>query len=71
VLARLFAAEPQRGSLAWPEGFDGGIAHRLDNATSGLLVVADDATALAELRGRFSRGELRKRYLFLSARAVP
>ena len=71
VLARLFAAEPQRGSLAWPEGFDGGIAHRLDTGTSGLLVVADDATALAELRGRFSRGELRKRYLFLSARAVP
>jgi 23S rRNA pseudouridine1911/1915/1917 synthase len=70
VLARLLAgvpgqAEPEDGP--WPEGFAGGILHRLDTATSGLLVVAKSLPALALGRERFGSRQLRKRYRFLSA----
>ena len=39
VLGRLLADDPARAELAWPTGFEGGIAHRLDRSTSGALVV--------------------------------
>lgn len=71
VLARLRVARPELGQQAWPAGFEGGIAHRLDNATSGLLIVARTPGALAELRALFSAGALRKRYRFVTARQVP
>ena len=64
LLARLRASG--RGGGAWPEGFEGGLAHRLDNATSGLVVCARDPDALAELRARFRSGLLEKRYLLHS-----
>ncbi len=56
---------------AWPLGFDGGIAHRLDTSTSGLLLVARSVSALAALREQFSDKSLDKRYHFLTARNPP
>lgn len=57
---------PTQGSVAWPEGFDGGILHRLDTATSGLVWVARDLEGLARRRALFSAGVLEKRYVFLT-----
>ncbi len=71
VLRRLLALLPGQAEPDWPFGFAGGIAHRLDNPTSGQLLVARDPDALAALRERFRRKELRKRYVFLTARDVP
>ena len=51
---------------AWPEGFDLGIAHRLDIPTSGQLLVARSPDALQRLRRAFSEKRLTKRYCFLS-----
>lgn len=53
---------------AWPTGFEGGIAHRLDTATAGVMVVARDPAALAELRAHW--GQVRKWYRFTSLGAV-
>jgi len=71
VLARLLVEEPWREEIAWPEGFAGGIAHRLDGSTSGALMVADDAAELARLRDLFAAHLLEKTYRFLAAREVP
>jgi 23S rRNA pseudouridine1911/1915/1917 synthase len=71
VLARLWADEPHRREVAWPDGFAGGIAHRLDISTSGALAVADDPDELAWLRERFAQRDLIKRYRFLAAKDVP
>lgn len=71
VHRRVVSAYPDQADLAWPLGFDAGIAHRLDISTSGLLLVARSVPALAALRERFSSGRLRKTYRFLTARAVP
>jgi 23S rRNA pseudouridine1911/1915/1917 synthase len=46
---------------------EGGIAHRLDASTSGLLLAARTAAAFRELRERFSTGRVRKGYLALVA----
>jgi 23S rRNA pseudouridine1911/1915/1917 synthase len=70
LLARLYLEEPGRRELSWPEGFEGGLAHRLDNDTSGALLVADDPDELAVLRARFAGG-LRKEYRMFAARDVP
>lgn len=71
LLARLVHEEPARAAVAWPEGFEGGIAHRLDVATSGAVAVADDPGELARLRRAFADKALRKTYLFWAARDVP
>lgn len=68
VLVRLLAAEPWRAERDWPDGFAGGIAHRLDTSTSGAVAVAADPGELAVLRGWFASGVLRKRYLLRAAR---
>lgn len=68
VLGALLADEPWREAIAWPPGFEGGICHRLDNATSGALLIADHLDALAAARAQFAAGALRKRYLLLAAR---
>jgi 23S rRNA pseudouridine1911/1915/1917 synthase len=68
LLARLLADEPERGTVAWPEGFAGGILHRLDTSTSGAVAVADDPHDLEALRGLFREHRLVKRYRLLSAR---
>ena len=71
VLARLLREEPAQDRPDWPAGFEGGIAHRLDTATSGLLLAAASPEALATLRARFASHQLVKRYLLLSWRDVP
>lgn len=63
VLAQSALLLGDRGG-AWPNGFAGGIAHRLDNATDGLLLVARDADALARLRADWPH--LQKFYRFRS-----
>lgn len=55
----------------WPQGFEGGIAHRLDNATSGLLLVARSPDRLPALRQLFQDGALRKFYLFRASVPPP
>lgn len=70
LLRRWLAHRPELGELDWPAGFEGGIAHRLDNPTSGLVVAATTTAALAALRGSFASGRLRKRYRFVSGREV-
>lgn len=50
----------------WPDGFDGGIAHRLDVSTSGVVLAARSPDALARARAAFKEGRLRKSYRFLS-----
>jgi 23S rRNA pseudouridine1911/1915/1917 synthase len=71
VLSRLMALGLVCADQDWPVGFEGGIAHRLDRPTSGLLLVAQDVDALVALRARFAGGALQKTYLFLSRRDVP
>ena len=70
VLAWLLRDQPWRAEVEWPEGFEGGIAHRLDNATSGAILVADSLDELAQLRGWFREHRLTKRYLLLAGRDV-
>lgn len=71
VLARLLAEEPGRVHLPWPEGFDAGIAHRLDWSTSGAVVVADDPAELDRIRALFEGKQLLKSYRLLASRDVP
>jgi len=68
VLRRLLAHWPERAE-GWPAGFEGGIAHRLDTATSGLLLVARAPADLPPLRELFRSGALRKHYRFRSSGA--
>ena len=70
VLHRLLAAQPERRAIDWPDGFAGGIAHRLDRSTSGALVVADDLQGLMQVREWFSSKALVKTYRFLAASEV-
>jgi 23S rRNA pseudouridine1911/1915/1917 synthase len=68
VLGRLLAEAPWRAAVDWPAGFEGGIAHRLDNATSGAVLVADGLAELADVRAAFASGALTKTYLARVAR---
>ncbi|MEZ4319257.1 MAG: RNA pseudouridine synthase [Myxococcota bacterium] len=71
VLRRLLAEDAWRETLDWPEGFAGGIAHRLDVSTSGAVWVADDVAELGRMREAFASGALRKTYRFVARREVP
>lgn len=51
----------------FPSGFEGGIAHRLDTGTSGLVLASSSPAGLAALRRQFSERALRKFYVFRSA----
>jgi len=68
ILIRLLALEPHRRNVEWPEGFAAGIVHRLDTATTGGLLVAENPEQVWNLREMFSQKRLEKRYLFLSAK---
>ena len=70
VLRRTLVYWPERAE-GWPPGFEGGIAHRLDNATSGLLVLARLPADLAAIRADFREGRLLKRYRFRSSAVAP
>ena len=54
----------------WPEGFEGGLAHRLDIPTSGQVISAKTPEDLMWLRHLFSTGQLNKVYRFVSAGSV-
>lgn len=69
MLCRLLRAEPHRADLEWPDGFAGGIVHRLDVSTSGALLAADNPDELRQIRAAFDGG-LDKTYRFLAARDV-
>lgn len=69
LLRRLLDRLPERAA-GWPPGFEGGIAHRLDNATSGLVLAARAPDDLEPLRALFRAGALRKRY-WLRSHARP
>jgi 23S rRNA-/tRNA-specific pseudouridylate synthase len=71
VLARLTGGDPPRRGVAWPPGFEGGIAHRLDTSTSGALWVADDPGELERMRMAFAEKRLRKTYVLRTAKRVP
>lgn len=71
VLRRWLDERPSAREVAWPDGFAGGIAHRLDVATSGALAVADDPASLERLRDAFADGALVKTYRFLARHEVP
>jgi 23S rRNA pseudouridine955/2504/2580 synthase len=47
------------------------LAHRLDKDTSGLLVLAKNETALAELESQFESGKVDKEYLCLAVGRLP
>ncbi len=70
VLSWMLANQPACAE-GFPSGFEGGISHRLDVSTSGLIVVADNPSSLSALRQSFAGGLLTKRYLFVSHRDVP
>lgn len=53
-------------SEGWPPGFEGGLAHRLDNLTGGLMVAARSPAQLEILRAAFADKSLRKIYVFRS-----
>ncbi|MBK7758171.1 MAG: RNA pseudouridine synthase [Deltaproteobacteria bacterium] len=70
----LLAALPQLGSMPlpdFPQGFEGGLAHRLDTSTSGIVLAARTPEALVSLRALFSGGRLEKRYRFIARNDVP
>lgn len=48
---------------------EGGLVHRLDTGTSGLLVAARTAAAFEALRARMQAGRIQKRYLLVCAAA--
>ncbi len=59
-----WATQPAFPAAAFPAGFQGGLAHRLDTATSGLVLAALDPAMLEVLRGWFAARALRKLYVF-------
>ena len=71
MLRELLQHQAWRASVRWPDGFAGGIAHRLDVATSGVLWLADDVEELARLRAAFAGGALHKTYLMVAGKDVP
>lgn len=71
LLKRLLHDQPWRADIPWPPGFEAGIAHRLDNATSGAVLVADSLDELALFRSWFREKRFVKTYLMLAARSVP
>ena len=69
LLRRLLAERPEQDQ-PFPEGFRGGLAHRLDVPTSGLVRACRDPEALRRARAAFADGRLLKTYRFLTDRRV-
>src|SRR5207253_76641 len=65
----LVARFPELASIG-PAPREGGLVHRLDTDTSGLLLAARTAAAYASLRAQFSRRTVQKGYLALVAGEV-
>jgi len=71
LLRRLLALRPEQGVPAFPEGFAGGLAHRLDTSTSGVVLAARGTDALARARDAFVGKRLVKSYRLLTAGDPP
>ena len=71
VLNRLYELRPVVQAISWPSGFEGGIAHRLDIPTSGLLVVAKSVSGLHSIRENFTKKRWEKEYFFLTLKSPP
>lgn len=71
LLGLLLEARPSQDGSEWPPGFEGGLLHRLDNHTSGLVIAARESTALEAGRAAFASHRLVKHYRLLTARDVP
>lgn len=56
----------EEDSLRWPKP-----VHRLDNPTSGLLIVAKTATALMKLGQQFENKEIKKKYCAIVIGKIP
>lgn len=69
MLEQLLLHHPAQQQV-WPVGFEGGIVHRLDVATSGQLLVAKTPEVLSTLRTDFTQKRLRKHYRFLTTKDV-
>jgi 23S rRNA pseudouridine1911/1915/1917 synthase len=69
LLGRLLKEIPAQAQ-EFPEGFEGGILHRLDVSTSGVVLAARDPGAFPALRALFGQKKLSKTYRFLSNQAV-
>lgn len=70
VFYRLSLLDSGIADIPWPTGFEGGIAHRLDTATSGQLLVAKTMDTLIALRREFTEKKLQKHYVFLTQKQV-
>lgn len=70
LLAAWLTLRPELGALPWPAGFEGGIAHRLDTGTSGLVLACESPERLTALRAEFAEGQLVKRYRLVSLKEV-
>jgi len=69
ILGRLLKVRPEQGA-SFPDGFEGGILHRLDVSTSGVVLACKHPDRFARFRGLFTQKELEKSYLFLTHREV-
>lgn len=70
IAALLLARHPALADAA-PHAADAGIVHRLDNDTSGCLLVAKTRGAYATLRAQFDARTVQKEYRALLLGAVP
>lgn len=71
LLTRLLSLAPSRKEISWPQGFEGGILHRLDTPTTGGVLIAPSVQEVYRQRALFAQQERPKCYLFLSSKHVP
>lgn len=71
LLGWLLAHAPDQGTHEFPKGFAGGLAHRLDTSTSGVVLAARSPEALARARAAFADKRLSKTYQLLTAGDPP
>lgn len=55
----------------FPDVLEGGLCHRLDNGTSGLLICAQNPNAKNRIRSLFQKGEIEKSYLAIVQGEAP
>lgn len=55
----------------WPEGYEGGIGHRLDNSTSGLIIACKNPKVLQGFRRDLGKKRFTKIYELISKKDVP
>ncbi len=70
TLANALVARWPECATAAPDVREGGVAHRLDTPTSGLVVAARNRESWEALRAQFAARTVRKEYLALAAGAV-